>query len=289
VDYYMSLFENLSPTLNIAHRGARSLAPENTLVAARKAQEHGADMWELDVRMTCDGELIVIHDTSLKRTSNVRDLFPGRKSWNVHEFSLEEISRLDFGSWFNKQDPFGQIAAGVVGESELASYVGEPAPTLRQALSFTKEQDWIINVEIKDLSGTPGHTRISKQVLALVEELNMVDTVLISSFNHEYLLQLRAAHPHIATGVLVSSPHPHPDALLQRFKAQAYHPRITPFLPKRDIVSLQRQGFHVNVRTANEPKTMLRLVQAGVSGIFTDFPQLLTSVLANHRGNKKPD
>ena len=123
--------------LNIAHRGARSLAPENTLAAARKGLEAGADMWELDIQITADGELIVIHDTTLKRTSNVREVFPNRKPWLVHEFTLDEIRLLDFGSWFRKQDPFGQIAAGMVAESDLASYVHQQAPTLKEALTFT--------------------------------------------------------------------------------------------------------------------------------------------------------
>ena len=105
----MSLFEHLSPTLNIAHRGASSLAPENTLAAARKALDLGADMWELDVQMTADGELVILHDNTLKRTSNVETIFPVRRPWRVHQFNLNEIRQLDFGSWFEEQDPFGQV------------------------------------------------------------------------------------------------------------------------------------------------------------------------------------
>ena len=73
----------MDKVLNIAHRGASSLAPENTLSAARKGLAVGADMWELDVQLTADGELIVIHDSTLKRTSNVEDLFPHRRPWQV--------------------------------------------------------------------------------------------------------------------------------------------------------------------------------------------------------------
>jgi len=264
--------------LNIAHRGASSLAPENTLSAARKGLEVGADMWELDVQLTADGELIVIHDSTLKRTSNVEDVFPHRRPWQVHEFTLDEIGKLDFGSWFMEQDPFGQIAAGVLTEEEIKSYVGEPAPTLEQALLFTRKHNWLVNLEIKDLTNKPGNNLIVDRVIALVEKLNMVDMVLVSSFNHKYLAQIAASYPHVVTGVLHTKPHARPASLLRRLGARTYHPRRV-FIRLADIAGLKRQGFQVHVRTINDRKTMERLVRASVSGIFTDFPQLLTSVI----------
>jgi glycerophosphoryl diester phosphodiesterase len=272
--------------LNIAHRGARSLAPENTLAAARKGLEVGADMWELDIQMTADEELIVIHDSTLKRTSNVREVFPKRKPWLVHKFTLDEIRLLDFGSWFRKQDPFGQIAAGMVAESDLASYVHQQAPTLREALTFTQEHSWNVNLEIKDLGGNPDPRQVAKKILALVEDLEMLDSVLISSYNQDYLAKLRETHPHIATGVLVSKPHPHPEKLLRRLGAQAYHPRLSGFRPA-DIALLRPQGFRVHVWNVNDRKNMERLVRAGVDGIFTDFPQVLTSVLTSSGRDKR--
>jgi glycerophosphoryl diester phosphodiesterase len=266
--------------LNIAHRGARSLAPENTLAAARKGLEVGADMWELDIQMTADGELIVIHDSTLKRTSNVREVFPSRKPWLVHEFTLDEIRLLDFGSWFTEQDPFGQIASGMVAESDLTSYVRQQAPTLGEALSFTLEHGWSVNLEIKELSGNSDPEQVVKKILALVEDFDMVDSVLISSYNQAYLAQVRKAHPHVATGVLVSKPHPHPETLLRQLGAQAYHPRLSAFRPT-DIALLHLQGCRIHIWNVNDRQTMQRLVRAGVDGIFTDFPQLLTSVLAS--------
>ncbi|MEJ2364524.1 MAG: glycerophosphodiester phosphodiesterase family protein [Deltaproteobacteria bacterium] len=266
--------------LNIAHRGASSLAPENTLSAARKALAVGADMWELDVQLTADGELIIIHDSTLKRTSNVEELFPRRRPWQVHEFTLDEIRKLDFGSWFVKRDPFGQIAAGVVTREDIETYVGEPAPTLEQALLFTRKHNWLVNVEIKDLAMRPGHSLIVHRVISLVERLNMVDTVLVSSFNHDYLAQIAASYPHVATGLLDTKPHLRPATLLRHLGARTYHPRRA-FIPLADIPKLKRQGFGVNMRTINDRRTMERLVRAGVSGIFTDFPQVLASVLTD--------
>ena len=120
--------------LNIAHRGARSLAPENTLAAARKALEIGADLWETDVSVTTDGQLILMHDDTLDRTTDAPIRFPGRSPWTVSAFTLAEIRDLDAGSWFVETDPFDQIAAGAVTPGEQAAYRGERVPTLRRAL-----------------------------------------------------------------------------------------------------------------------------------------------------------
>jgi glycerophosphoryl diester phosphodiesterase len=266
-------------TLNIAHRGARSLAPENTLAAARKALEIGADMWELDVAMTADSELFVVHDDSLERTSDAEQVFPARMPWVNYRFTLAEIRSLDFGSWFVAEDPFKQIAAGQVTEAERTSYRGEKAPTLREALIFTRDHGWRVNVELKDLSGTRGDATVVEKAVALIDELGMADRVLISSFNHSYLVRVKKANPQIATGALVESPDPDPAALLRRLNAQAYNPRYTAIEPAA-IRPLREQGFDVYIWTVNDEATMRRLIDAGASGIFTDFPQKLKPLLA---------
>jgi glycerophosphoryl diester phosphodiesterase len=266
--------------LNVAHRGARSLAPENTMAAARKALEAGADMWELDVTMSSDGELVVVHDNTLERTSNVKELFPSRRPWRVQDFTLAEIKRMDFGSWFNRSDPFGQIKSGAVTEDAMRSYGSEPAPVLGEALRFTLDHDWLVNIEIKDLSGTPGHASVVQKVIGLVESLGMAGRVIVSSFNHDYLRLARSLNPQIALGALVSKRHPDPVMLLQELDACGYHPRVTA-IGLKNIGYLRDRGVHVLVWVANDEPTMRRLIRSGVSGIFTDFPQLLEAVLAD--------
>ena len=265
--------------LNIAHRGTRSLAPENTMAAARKALETGADMWELDVGMTADGELIVIHDNTLDRTSNVKEVFPYRSPWRVQDFTLDEMRRLDFGSWFNKSDPFGQIKSGIVTRDDMRSYAAEPAPLLDEALRFTLDNDWLVNIEIKDLSSTPGHKTVVQKVIGLVESLGMASRVIVSSFNHDYLQLARILNPQLAIGALVSRNHADPVALLQKLQAFAYNPRVTA-IELKDIRHLRDRGFHVLVWVANDEPTMRALIRSRVSGIFTDFPQLLKAVLS---------
>lgn len=267
-----------SRVLNIAHRGARSIAPENTLAAARKAVECHAHMWELDVAMTADDQLVIVHDAALLRTSNAKERFPERRPWRVFDLTLEELRSLDFGSWFLRRDPFGCIAAGEVSAEELAAYAGEPAPSLESALRFTKEHDWLVNVEIKDLTGAPGDSRVVEKTVSMIREMEMAESVVISSFNHAYLVRSRRAAPEIAVGALVGWLHRDPLALMSELGAQSYHPRADRIRPE-EIALLRREGFEVLTWVANEEKDMRALIAAGVSGIFTDFPQRLHRVI----------
>jgi len=265
--------------LNVAHRGARSLAPENTIAAAQKGLEVGADMWELDVQLTADGELIVMHDAKLARTSDVRGRFPQRRPWRVQEFALSEIQTLDCGTWFVKQDPFGQIAAGVLSTSETDSYIGLPAPTLRQALEFTRENGWSVNVELKRLSSADRGTLMVQKTVDLVTALRMEQSVLLSSFNHDYLRQARGLAPSLPTAALSLFAIRRPVLYLTALGAHAYNPR--PASVRAHVVrALRDSGLDVYVWTVNDEKTMRRLIGMGVSGIITDFPQTLRGLLA---------
>jgi len=269
-----------SRTLNIAHRGARSLAPENTMAAAKKAHEIGADMWELDVCMTSDGELILLHDDTLVRTSNAAEVFPSRSPWRVCDFTFEEIRRLDFGSWFNIIDPFGQINYGHVTLPERLKFSDEPAPTLREALEFTKHHDWKVNVEIKDLTGTNGHALVAEKVVKLIRDFGIHEDVIISSFQHDYIKQVKLLDPLINLAVLVEEEVPDPIGLVKSLGAQAYNPKSGAISPDR-ITQLREQGIDVYVYTVNDPAEMAQLVRAQASGIFTDYPQILKNVLAS--------
>ncbi len=266
------------PCLTIAHRGARSLAPENTLAAARRGLETGAEMWELDVAMSADGVLYLLHDDTLTRTSNVAEQFPARAPWESHALTWEEIRSLDFGSWFNRDDPFGQIAAGALSDAEQASFVGEQAPSLEEALRFTRDAGWRVNIELKDLRGTPGDATIAERTVALVQAMAMEEQVLLSSFNHEYLRRVRAASPAIATAALVVVPAAEPLALVRALDAQAYNPGVFAIRPDQ-IPPLRDAGIDVFVWTVNEESVMRELIAHRASGLFTDFPQRMRPIV----------
>lgn len=269
--------------LNIAHRGARSLAPENTLQAALLGLQAGADMWELDVTLTADGEIVVIHDDTLERTSNASQVYPDRSPWRVGSFTLDELRVLDFGSWYVDKDPFLQIQAGAVSTEQAESYRGAHIPTLREALAFTRDHNWRVNVEIKDATGTPADVLIVDSVLRQVAESGMGERVIISSFNHDYLRQIKDADAGIATAALVEDPHPNPVGLLQELGAIAYNPNLKT-LDWDQVAAVRAAGYGVNIWTVNDPADMRRLIEAGATGIFTDFPQVLANVLDEYRG-----
>jgi glycerophosphoryl diester phosphodiesterase len=259
----------------IAHRGARSLAPENTLPAAQKSLDFGADAWEIDVQLTADGVPVVIHDETLSRTSDVQKkaAFSQRKPWLVYMFSLAELRTLDFGSWFAESDPFGQIAAGCLSEKDL--HFGKlPVLLLKDALAFTRDMNFKINVEIKDLSGLPGDGAVVEKVLALVKASDMSDQVLISSFKYDYLWQSKSLCPEISTAVLTEIPRPDPVGLLRELDAQACH-SLADIIRPVQISLLREKGFYVNIWTVNDPAAARAYAEAGATGIFTDFPQLL--------------
>ncbi len=264
--------------LVIAHRGYRALVPENTLEAARKGHEAGAEMWELDVAETTDGVLVVIHDDTLPRTTDAKRVFPGRTPWSVYDFSLAEIKSLDAGSWYRSTDPFKQIAAGKVGPAQLDSFKGIRIPTLEECLLLTKNLSWKVNIEIKDATGHACDSGIVEKTVALVEKLGMTDSVLISSFNHDYLFRVKSAAPGMAVAALTDNNIPDIVGRLRALKALAWHPN-----GKRLDESLARAvrsaGFDVNVWTVNEEADMRRMIPWGITGIITDFTERARSLV----------
>ena len=256
----------------IAHRGARAHAPENTLTSAQLGFAVHADLWELDVNYTKDGQLVVMHDDTLTRTTNVETVYSGRSSYRVCDFTLAELEVLDAGSWYEGRDQFGRVAAGEFTADALRSFQGIRIPTLEQALVLTKNLDWAVNVEIKDHAHLIGHRTVTKDVLDLIRRLDMVDQVIISSFQHQYLLECHELCPDMATGALVETMRPaDPVALCRDLRVNAYHPDRLILAPG-DLAHLRDAGFAINVWTVNDMQEAQQLVADGATGIITDFP-----------------
>ena len=264
--------------LVFGHRGFRGIAPENTLLAARKSFEAGAPWWELDVAASSDGELVVLHDDSLARTSNAKSAYPGRAPWSVYDFTFDEIRGLDAGSWYQETDPFGQVKAGRVGGAELASFKGERIPTLRECLELTKRNGRKVNIEIKDATGRACDPWLVERTVELVDELGMVGDVLVSSFNHEYLRRVKKADPSIEVGALVEKRPPNLVPLLGELNARSYHPGVTT-LDEATVREVRAAGFDVFVWTPNGKELMERIISWGVNGLITDFPDRALEML----------
>jgi glycerophosphoryl diester phosphodiesterase len=256
----------------IAHRGARSLAPENTLAAARKAHMVGADLWETDVAVTADDQLVMMHDDAMMRTTDVADRFPDRVPAPFSTYTLAEIRTLDAGSWFERDDPFGQVAAGAVGRTELDAYIGERVPTVREAFELTLELDWFLNLELKAQPSPRDTFDVVGAVLALADEVGIgPDHVLFSSARHAWLKALRQRRPEFevqaVVGLFPEDPIDFSDPFFETF-----NPRITR-ISIEEIRQQLARGIRINPYAVNEPETIAALIEIGITGLITDFPQ----------------
>jgi glycerophosphoryl diester phosphodiesterase len=286
--------------LIVAHRGDSFHAPENTLDAARRGWEAGAHAWELDVHLTRDEVPVVIHDESLLRTTDVARRFKGdargQLGFPLAEFDLGEIRTLDAGSWFLDRRGGPRTAArfGTLERLDAGARVrfGSGAvqvPTLAEALTLTRELDWLVNVELKSFpDAQPG---LLDAVLEVVAATGTADRVLISSFDHAEIARCTRIRPDIATGVLSAAPLYAPERYVrEHVGALAYHPaadalgasssayRRAPSprsLRHADLAALQAAGVPVLVFTVNDTAPdglAVHLAAAGVDGLFTDDP-----------------
>lgn len=265
------------PLYNIAHRGARSLAPENTMSAIEKAWEIGAHGVEVDVAVTADGELILFHDDLLTRTTDVELKFPAREADPFTTFTLEEIQRLDAGSWFVETDPFGEIALGNITADEQDAMQGIRVPTLEEVLRFIKERSWFINIELKKLPPPLESFPVVDKVLQLIKKVQLpLDSLAISSFYHDYLRQIRAKRSDIEINALIGVP----GSGVQdwgNFEFEVYNANVA-YIDGEQVEQALAKGCRVNLFTVNHPHQMTRFLSAGVSRLITDYPQKLKAL-----------
>ena len=286
--------------LNIAHRGARAYAPENTLAAFQKAKNMGCQMFEMDVRMSKDGELVVHHDEQLTRCTDVRAKFPEHSTYYVHDFTYDELSSLDAGSWYIEQlslpGPKRQEFLQTLADEELARFVSPQdrklyssgkirLPTLKQTLEFARDAGMMVNIELKTLPDSS--QELASAVVNLVEFMRLGHRVLISSFDHDQLLKVREITKTGSTGILTKYRLENLDEYLQLLDADAYHPNCysesdlmgTRVLNLDGISDVRKSGRSVNVWTCNNKDDMRQLIAAGVTGLISDFPNRVRDVL----------
>ncbi|MET8078513.1 glycerophosphodiester phosphodiesterase family protein [Streptomyces sp. NPDC005303] len=178
--------EDGTPPAVIAHRGGSAYAPENTLAAVDKAARLGAVWVENDVQRTRDGKLVVLHDDSLARTTDVEQVFPHRAPWKVKDFTAAEIARLDAGSWFG------------------AAYAGARVPTLKQYLDRVDLHRQKLLLELKHPQLYPG---IERETLKLLGNEGWLDgkhrsRLVVQSFSAASLRTVHDLEPGVRTGFL---------------------------------------------------------------------------------------
>jgi len=241
-----------SSPLNLGHRGAREVAPENTLASFGKALEQGADGVEFDVMLSKDNQIIVIHDYTVDRTTN--------GSGKVGDLTLAEIKALDAGSWFGEE------------------YAGERIPTLDEVAEALPAES-IINIELKSLS-LFGQL-LEEEVTRLIETRGLTPRVIVSSFNPLSLARIARLNPSIETGLLYMQHMPLPLRrawLAPLVHTKALHPEYAQV--NVDYVHhVHRRGYHLNVWNARDPHELQSLVELRVDAIITDRPDRLAVLL----------
>ncbi|MDZ4165066.1 MAG: glycerophosphodiester phosphodiesterase family protein [Smithellaceae bacterium] len=239
------------PVLVIAHRGASGSAPENTLAAFRKALEIGADMIELDVHLSRDGEVMVIHDDAVNRRTN--------GTGRVADLSRAELQQLDAGGWFGEE------------------FRAEPIPALEEVLNIVKGR-MRVNVEIKTgYLGTFTMDDLVDRTLGLVESQDMLESVLFSSFYPPALQRIRVKREEANLALLLDHPWQDSPALGEGHFRVINCARDS--VTGNSIIAARESGLLVNIWTVNQEAEMEWFIRAKVNGIFTDYPERLIRLL----------
>ncbi|MEU7469837.1 glycerophosphodiester phosphodiesterase family protein [Streptomyces sp. NPDC044984] len=255
--------ESSARPLVIAHRGASAYAPENTLAAVDKAAELGVDWVENDVQRTRDGELVVLHDDSLRRTTDVEEVFPGRAPWKVKDFTAAEIARLDAGSWFG------------------SAYAGARVPTLEQFLHRVERHHQKLLLEIKNPQLYPGMERQILKVLGnegWLDRPHVRNRLIVQSFSADSVRTVHDLRPAVRTGFLGTPP-------VSDLPAYAdFTDQINPShgsLSAGYVSAVHAlKGAHgkpleVCTWTVNDAAAARRVAGFGVDGIITDTPDVV--------------
>jgi len=230
-----------------AHRGTSALAPENTLAAFRKAAEQGAKWVELDVALSADGALVVIHDDTVDRTT--------AGSGSLGTLSHADIAALDAGSWFDPQ------------------FAAERVPTLSQTLSALGELGLNANVEIKQ---HPHHRSLEQLVDAVQTAIKARAShteVMISSFDPQALRAMHLRQPELEMAILWGRPPEDWEAQLASVPASAMHVHYKA-LSIGLLEEAGKNGIKVRAWTCNNPTQLISFWDAGLTGVITDNPAL---------------
>ena len=240
--------------LKIAHRGAAGTRPELTRPAFQRALEIGVDMIELDVQLTRDGRLIVLHDRELGRTVQGRGA--------VREHTLAELCELDAGAWF------------------ALEYVGAHVPSLDEVLDLTAGRA-ALNVEIK--SPAPDWDATAHVLLDLLTAKGRIDSTVVSSFETGALRAVRERSTSARIGVLWQSADFDPLWLLaEGLAARSVH-LLGGLVDAAVLETAHGRRLDVIAWTVNDPEAIARLAALGVDGIISDYPERLHGVVAEAR------
>ncbi len=233
-----------------AHRGASGHAPENTLPAFVLAAEMEADAIELDIHLTKDGEIVVIHDETIDRTSD-------GKGW-LKDFTLKELKERDFS--------YGNLA-----------YEGTRIPTMREVFELIRPTGLSINIELK--TGIVFYEGIEEKITAMTREYGMEDRVIYSSFNHYSILRIKELEPEAKTGFLYMDGPIDMPGYAAKYGVNALHPALYNLQYPHFMEECLENGLDVNVWTVDADSYLRICAQMGVHAVITNYPEKARRIL----------
>ena len=226
-----------------AHRGASGYCPENTMAAFEKAVEMGADGIELDVQLTKDDQIVVLHDEWIDRTSD-------GKGW-LKDYTLEELRQYNF----NQTHPD-------MGRMEI--------PTMREVFELIFPTELVINIELK--TGIVFYSQLEEKLLALTKEMGMEERVIYSSFNHYSIKKLHELDPKAKTGFLYADGTMDMPEYAAAHGVDALHPALYNLQYPGFMEQCKKRGIRVHAWTVNEPEYIRLCCGVGVDAIITNYP-----------------
>ncbi len=234
----------------IAHRGASADAPENTMAAFRLAIVQHAEGIELDIQMSKDGKLVVIHDENLQRTTD--------RKGAVAELNYEEIRRADASNGF-------------------ARYRGEPVPLLEEVMELIAPTELMLNIELKN--GIIRYEGMEQKVVQMVREFGMERRVVYSSFNHYSMIETAKLAPQTESALLYASGLYEPWKYALQIGAGGLHPQFLS-IDKEIVRRSQEAGIKVRPYTVNKEKDMRTMISYGVDAVITNYPLRMKRILS---------
>jgi glycerophosphoryl diester phosphodiesterase len=253
----LTLWPHQAPCLVIGHRGAMGYAPENTLLSCEEAIRWGSDLIEMDVQLTADGEVVVMHDTSVDRTTNGTGF--------VRDLSLKRLQNFDAGVWYGP-DYAGQYVPSLV----------DVIRRFRDRRTARKSTLGLI-IELKTVRGSGGS--LADAVVALLLRESFTDRCCVISFDAVALQEVRSAHKTLPIGLLFSEESEEGRvAQAKAMGAQAIFPKKT-WVTSRGVSAAHKADLAVVPWTANTKNEMKRMITCGVDAITTNFPDHLRSLM----------
>lgn len=238
-----------------AHRGFSGVYPENTVLAFQKAAECGAEGIEFDVHLTKDGVPVVMHDENTVRTTGTDAL--------IKDLTLEEFKALDAG--YIKSGQFGFVAP----------------PTLREVFEVLKETGMKCNIEIK--SGVYEYPNIERKILAMMDEFELREKTIISSFNHFTVTRFKELAPDVKVGFLEESWLIHPGAYTRARGAECFHPFFN-MLNHENMQDLRNNGIEINAWTINDEEDMRKALKLQLEIGITNWPDKFLAIRKEEYG-----